>query len=177
MRRVSMDTTTTQIDQSQQVRQRALRRTIGERRRRIVRSVAVFVLVTAAIVVLVMARRDQEALAKSKRVFEFIQRSFQDKFVTAALPALLPMPTDETRDATLAMRDSICYAPAAKYQREPNRPQVAVCYHYKPLRLFLRPAGRHVVLFDGHDYSLVWMAETEVQQRAAELGIYLGPKP
>ena len=84
MRRVSMDTTTTQIDQSQQVRQRALRRTIGERRRRIVRSVAVFVLVTAAIVVLVMARRDQEALAKSKRVFEFIQRSFQDKFVTAA---------------------------------------------------------------------------------------------
>lgn len=66
------------------VADRASRRTMSEHRRRVWLNVAVFSLVTAAMVVLSMAHRDHQSVRSCQRRLELRGRNFRSYWTTAA---------------------------------------------------------------------------------------------
>jgi len=150
------------------------------RRRRVWRSLAVFVIVTAAMVVLSMAQRDYQAVQACRDRLEFTRGQLQELLAHGTVaPLELPMPGHSTEaGGTPAPRKPAedpfvaraHYFYNARYARQPDRKDpVGVCCCEAPHHLYLRPDGRHVIVFDGQRYSLGWLSEAEFQRRASAL--------
>lgn len=149
--------------------QRAGVRVMVERRRRIWRRLGLILVVTAVIVVLAQAQRDSDLLRR--------QGDHAKRGVAGALQeirASIGKPPDVLRFAQRPddRLSQYYFNPLyAEHARE-DRPAGVACLR-APLSLFLRPAGRYVVLYDGATFRVEWMTESDFQQRADGLG--LGP--
>lgn len=148
------------------------RRTMGERRRRVVRSVLTVVVVTLLLLFLSILNRDQQAIEGCRERMEYMVKVFQehrDKGLRS--PSELPMSSQDR-----GHRDEYVYN---WLYTESYRPKVGVCCCRVPhTRLFQLPR-RYVIVFDSKErkYRLEWMKETEFAARAAELGLRVSVRP
>ena len=171
------------------VTDRAAVRTMRERRRRVWRNVGVFLLVTSLMVVVSMAHRDHQAVRGCRERMTFARDRFQELLGTVEpAPDQLPLPGLEADDPTDVTRtpgeDQVLfdlrmnYLYNSDYWRQARRRRpVGVCCNREPHRLYLQANGRHVIVFDGDKYELLWMTEPEFRERAAELGFSLPEGP
>lgn len=164
---------------------RAARRTLLQRRRRVWRSLVLFVVVTAVMVLVSMAQRDYQSVRTCRQRLEYTCAELQKLLERGdKAPQSLPLPrADGGResagvnggvddDAYFTLRARYFYN--ARYGRAAAREKrVGVCCCEQPHRLYLRADGRHVIVFDGQRYDLIWMAEQEFRRQAAELGLHV----
>lgn len=166
----------------------------GVRRRRVkprrtYRSVLIFLVATAAMVLIVAANRDHDARrACHKRLTFVVQQLQMGHDRQNALPMALPLPAGRAADSARpggvdrsadplgedmpAMRNHYVYRPTVNLRGA--RP-IGICSCADRHSAMFDAAGRHVVSYDPSSgrFDLVWMDETEFQARAAELGLKL----
>lgn len=172
------------------VADRAALRAMAERRWRVWINVAAFVLATALILVLSMAQRDHESVQKCHERMDYARQQLQDLLAQGQLvPLRLPLPEGEQlpADASPAEReqreeDALSrrehYFYNMRYARSLGRSTpVGVCCCKYPHRLYLHQDGRHVIIFDGEQYELVWLTETEFRRQEKTLGFDLPTTP
>ncbi|MFH1746493.1 MAG: hypothetical protein ABIG44_05545 [Planctomycetota bacterium] len=169
---------------------RAARRRMTERRRRVWLNLLLFGVVLVVAVLLSMAQRDHQSVRSCDQRLtvtcqELQKMLAQGKVAPKNLP--LPLPGSEYGDAMLSEEEAAAddeaffvmrahYFYNAHYARQSASGQrVGVCCCANAHALYLREDGRHVVLFDGENYELVWMTEEEYQRQAAELGLCVSP--
>jgi len=146
------------------VTERVRQRTMTSRRRRFVRRVVIFAVLTAGMVLVSMAHRDAQAMAQCRGRADFIADEFSANYLDRKLPILLPH-RPEDRDWVLRHYE---YRPVNDRFFRQER-DVGVCCCQKPHRLTLRERGRHVVVFDGASFQVRWLTESEFKQQAAAL--------
>lgn len=145
---------------------RASLRTFRKRRRRVWRNVLTVLVVTALMVVLVMARRDQQDVGRCQETMRFIVRAFENPDMrSSGFPLNLPQPQS---DAAMDRSHYHYSVRNAQSMLDDDPPVGIVCCDH-PHRLFTRADGRYVVLFDGGAFRLEWLTERDFQQRAAGL--------
>jgi hypothetical protein len=154
--------------------ERVTMRTLGERRRRVLRSVLFVVVVMLVMLVLTLANRDQQSIDACKKRMEYAVATLRDhhgEFLRD--PQKFPLPLiarhfgDAWRDHVL---DNWRFSEQAAFARE-----VGVCCCERPHSpLFLAP-GRHVIIYhvDTQQYELKWMTEREFAKRAEALGLHV----
>ncbi len=150
-----------------QIAQRVRQRVARERRRRFARQVAFFVVVTAAMAFVIVVQRDtrtvREYYGRAREIARLLEQQWQQK----AIPPGELVPADPQMRRMLArFRFNTSYAVHAGPQRT-----VGVYVFAEPVRLFVRPAGRPVVVFDGRHFEARWLDEDELQRQAQALGI------
>jgi len=150
----------------QLVTQRARVRTMLGRRRRFWRRVAVFAAVTVVMVLVTLVTRDRQHRREMKEQATMIAAGLQERYeLRGHLP--LRLPDLPPQDANLHERYyfNTRYADQGKWRR-----RVGVCSLRQPLRFYVWPAGRTVVLFDGERFSAHWMSEPQFRAEAETLG-------
>lgn len=179
---------------AESVADRAAERLRARRRWRVWINVAVFVLVTVGMLFLLLVQRDSQAqrgIAECHAKLAVAREEFQKLWHTAApLPDALPLPkapppagagaTPRPANDDKILDDRLHYFYNRNYLRNywagvaADR-VVGVCCCEEPHFLFLQADGRHVILFDGQQYELRWMTESEFRQRAAALSLQQKP--
>lgn len=166
------------------------RQTVAQRRRRVWFNLMLFLVVTAGMVVLSMAQRDHAALrgtiADCRKRLEFVRDELQTLFDRTGqlAPDELPLPelaaSGQDADKTKGSLDDeefftlrTHYIYNARYAQASKRQLVGVCCCEQAHDLYLQRDRRHVLLFNGKRYEVLWMSETEFRRRAHELGFHL----
>jgi hypothetical protein len=165
-------------------------RTMAQRRRRVWRNIILMVVTSGLVLLLSVIGRDEQSLRgpiqDSYEELEYARAELQDAFDRGGLaPPRLPLPPrgELPPDASPAQRERFeeeqldrllryTYNQAHRWQGQPERPAF-VCYNQGPLDLFLREDRRHLILFDGTQYTLETLTESAFRQRAAALGVEL----
>lgn len=142
--------------------ERVTLRRFNERKRRVWRNVALFVLATTAMVVLSMAHRDSQYVRTCQANFQSAVEALKAERGQHGLPLFLPFPK-----AGRSLRNHYRYAPQ-NVDRLGLVRSVVIWYCRRPHDFFLRTSGRHVVLYDGDALTLRWLSESEFQERLAE---------
>ena len=169
-----MTNTQSHVERSSEVDRRAAARTMRTRRRRIIRNLGAFVLAVVVMVMLSLAHRDNQAVRSNRDALGHLPAAFEDALAHGGLPRKLPPPPGVSPDEATHWRDRLLYL-RGNVTKLGRHERVAVAYMDRPLSLFLRADGRHLVLFDGEHFERVWMTETELRERADELAVFLGP--
>ncbi|MBU0640499.1 MAG: hypothetical protein KKB50_16675 [Planctomycetes bacterium] len=151
--------------------ERATRRTLSHRRWRVWRMIAIFVIATATMITLSMANRDAQSVRTCQTNLRYALDVFRSEHKGKPLPWTLPMPHAE-RDL---LRSHYRYAPQNANLLDTYSP-VGICWCDQPHHLFLRPSGRHLLLFDGEEYEIRWMSEAEFRTNAARFGLNIQSK-
>jgi hypothetical protein len=159
-------------------RHRAAEREMRVRRRRVILNVIFFITATIAMLAVSLVTRDSQALKReetfSKQLVEWMNSNFRDR----PLPIEMPMPLSISEELRTSFRNRYMYLgqKAREAALKRGRPQ-AVCYPLNPMRMFLSPNGRHVVMVTEDGFESVWFSEKELEARAEELGIVLIEPP
>jgi hypothetical protein len=144
--------------------ERVRQRTMAARRRRFVRSALLFLGLAAAMVVVSLLHRDAQAVRHCRDRLEYAVRQFSADYKGRTLPLLLPHRPEEGK----WVRNHYDYRWKNDQHFGPDR-RVGVCCCKRAHRFFMRADGRHVLLFDGQDFQIVWMTEDEFRWRAEDL--------
>jgi hypothetical protein len=147
---------------------RASLRTMKQRQRRVWRNLLTFAAITALMVVLVMARRDQQDVGRCLETMRFVATALQNE---VSQPGGVPvnMPHPQTEGAMTRSHYHYSLNTARALRPEGGGPELGIACCDQPHRLFTRTDGRYVVLGDGRTFHVQWMNEDEFQRRAAEL--------
>jgi len=151
-------------------------RTLGQRRRRVWRSVLLVGALIVVMVTLSVMNRDQQAIDSCRERMEYAVREFQRQFDERGVsPAVLPLPQD-TPDAAARMREHVLYN---YLYTESALTEVGVCCCRYPHSRLFQPAGRHVITFNVKEgrYLLRWVREEEFRQQADDLGLRISIHP
>ncbi len=145
---------------------RASLRTMRQRKRRVWRNLLTVVVVTALMVVLVMARRDQQDVGRCLETMRFVVHTLESVETRRdGLPTNLPQPkSDGAMD-----RSHYHYNPRNALAIFSGGPPIGVVCCDHPHRLFTRADGRYVVLAENGALRIEWLVESEFQRRAAGL--------
>jgi len=156
------------------VRQRAAVREMTQRRRRVIMNVVFFVLATAGMLMLSLITRDSHAFKRSEAFAQELTQYLNEHYSDRRLPTEMPMPGNMSEALRESLRDRLCYL-GQKPRREAilKKTKRAVCYPVYPLRMYLRPDGRHIILATPDGFEYQWLPEAEIKQKADELGIVL----
>lgn len=142
-------------------------RTFFQRRGRLAWAMVWFVPVTAMLVVLSMLQRDVQAQRAARRQADVLASAFQADFQRlGTFP--LQMPEEAASDRTIAERYFFNFFYSSRLS---TSGRVGVCCMRVPLRLFLAPRGRFLVVFNGRTFSSEWLTELEFKAQAALLGL------
>lgn len=150
------------LETKQRVRDRLMR----ERQRRLLRNSLVVVAISGVMLYVALAQRDVQARRRIDAEGSKIAAIFQAALDEQGTPA---------RNFPVRGRDleylQQMYTINAWYpeQLQSVRP-VGVAVVREPERMYLKPLGRVVILFDGAKYSFKWMSESEYQAERATLG-------
>lgn len=141
---------------------RASLRTMQQRRRRVLRNLTTFVIITALMVVLVIARRDALDVSRCEETLQKALPALQAEYDSRrSLPFNFPHPAGES----LMPRAHYLYCPKNADARPAEVVGLVCCD--TPHRLFLRSDGRHVLMLSNEGrLALRWMTEAEYQSRA-----------
>lgn len=156
------------------VRQRAAAREMSQRRRRVIVNVVFFVVATTAMLMLSLITRDSHAFKRSEAFAQDVAQHLNENFGDRPLPHDMPMPSNMSESLRESRRNAYVYRgqPLRREAILQDRPR-AVCYPVYPLRLFLQPSGRHIILATPDGFEVLWLRERDVVNRAEELGIKL----
>lgn len=165
------------VEQATQVdpgafQRRAAQQTRRRRRRRVWLSIACYGLATAVMVFASLAHRDYRAVRSNERLMGELQALFQADYLDRPLPQKLPLDDPEGPRVDVNWRKRLCYVPQNQWRLD-ELERVAVCYNDVPLTFYVRPDGRHLILFDGREYTLEWLSEAEFRQQHDRYGIRL----
>ncbi|MFO0840522.1 MAG: hypothetical protein U1D55_18600 [Phycisphaerae bacterium] len=154
--------TTPPLDASPE--QRAGLRTMTQRRSRVIRSLVTVTIVTIGMLVLALAQRDQQAIRQCRaQVDRTIARLRHDQ-AAGHVPTTLHDPSTDDPNAP----DHFAYNPLYAQLRR-NTPLVGVACCAEPHQLYLRSAGRHLIVFDGKDFRSEWVREDQLAARLETL--------
>lgn len=146
---------------------RARLRIFIQRRRRFWRSVALFILMTTAIVLLALANRDTQKWRAVCKQAEMVAEALQDAAEEHnSLPLRLPDITTPYGAIHGKYYFNMYYASQAKWVKP-----VGVCCYKTPVRFYVRGDGRPVVLYDGEEFRAEWRTEDEFGAEAEALGL------
>ncbi len=156
-----------------EIAQRVRERVMRERRLRLIRNTVFVGLISLVMLYVALLQRDAQALrtwnAEAKRLAGFFQAEFD---LTGAPPLDFP---ENAADPNY--RGDYREFLRSRYRLNPLYPQklaairpVGVAVLNDPERMYLRPAGKIVILFDGERYSGEWMPDEEIKGRMRSLG-------
>jgi hypothetical protein len=139
-------------------------RTLAQRRRRVIRGILLFLVVSFAVVVMSAMNRDQQALDSCRERIEYAAREFQKVHdARRSPPSELPLPSA---------------APRAHYLynwlfTNSSQPEAGVACCDGPHARFWGEPIRMVIILDTRagQYRAVRMTEDEFRRRARELGL------
>jgi hypothetical protein len=158
--------------------ERVARRTLAQRRRRVLRSALIFIVITLVMLVLSILARDEQAVRACRERMEQALVTFQQHHEEwLRNPLKFPLPSVEAqlgdvwRDHVL---DNWRYTEQAAIADE-----VGVCCCERPHSRLFRPSGRYVIVFNvpRQKYELHWLNEEDFLKRANELGFRLPLRP
>ncbi len=161
---------------------RVARRTIAERRRRVLRNVATVFVITVLMVVLLVMSRDQQAINSCHGRMAFATAALQDMLGAGAVsPAELPLSDrggDPNPQSAPRANTHYFYDAFHSSRGEVGREIGVACCRFAHSQLF-RPNGRYVLSYDGaaRKYQYRWMSEVEFARLAPELGLRLPDGP
>lgn len=144
--------------------QRARLRTLRGRRRRFWRRVAILATVMVLMILVALANRDAQHLRAVRQQAGGIAAALQERY---AARGRLPLRFPDALERNLHER--YYFNPRYADQRY-WRERVGVCCLRQPLRFYVRPAGRMVVIFDGENFSAQWLSEEQFRTEAQALG-------
>lgn len=159
--------------------ERAEQRTIGKRRRRVIRSVFTVVVVTLAMVFLSALNRSVVDIRSCRERMQYAVDRFQERYdfgdrrtVAFPLPDSAADDPDSERRAQ-RLRAHVYYNPSPSDSRAGAWGEIGVCCCRRPHNRLFRPAGRHVILFNFKQvrYELRWMEEDEFAREAPRLNL------
>ncbi len=165
------------------VKQRALIRTMVQRRRRVWLNIAAILVIMALMVVLSMAVRDDQAVRGTVRDCRAALEVAGERLQVALdrgifPPPTLPLPREELpASADRAAREAaderhldrlLRYEYDPQHRRRASGGPVRVAYDLEPHGLYLQEDQRHVLLFDGTRYTVATLSEAEFQRRWPE---------
>ena len=140
-------------------------RVVSRRRRNVRRNVVVLTAMIAFTLLITLAGRDQQDVRRCRDRLERAVAILRDR-VGSGLPDDFPQPDQEQTVA------------ASHYDYRPDNlvaesllTPIAVIACDSNHGLFLDTNGRHVVLYDGKNFDIRWMTETEFQERASSIGL------
>lgn len=139
-------------------------RVAKRRRRNVRRNLGIMAAMSALMLLVTLAGRDQQDVRNCRTRLDLAVRNFREN-VAAGLPPDFP-PTE----AHAVDPSHYTYRPDNLKADAPDGPLGVSCCA-APHRLFLDTDGRHVVIYDGQAFEIRWMSETEFQQRAESLGL------
>lgn len=163
--------------------ERVAKRTVRERRGRVLRSALLFGLVTAGMALVLVVNRDNQQIRSCAARMEYavgeLQRMYDED---TRVPLQLPVPPEvatstDTRVQAPDRRSHVHYD-AFFTARLGRAPQMGVCCCVRPHTRLMLPNGRHVITFDAAQgkYAVQWMDEAEFVRRQDELGLRV-PRP
>ncbi|MDX2199833.1 MAG: hypothetical protein SF069_12795 [Phycisphaerae bacterium] len=162
-------TTTARLQGAQASRQQATRQRVSAKQWRLLRGAVLFVISLAVVLLVSMYNRDTlEVQADEARMRFWQQRFTAIQAQNDLAPMVLPLPPGQAP----SLLDGFVYTRWFDLVAL-NRGGTAVVYRREPLRFFLRPAGRHIVVFDGRKFRIEWVAERDFAERAGAYGIDL----
>lgn len=140
-----------------------------QRRRQIVRRLAVIVAVMAVLTVLALLNRDAQTMRGFRAEAEHVASAFQRALESSGVPPQR-FPELDARYAGAHGRweFNMLYTEQLRIRRP-----IGVCRLRHPVRMILRHDGYFVVLFDGRSFAAAWMTRRELEARGAELGLDL----
>ncbi len=128
----------------------------------------IFVLATGFMGYLSILNRDHQAFVADQRRMVFWRDQLNDaRQAGQQAPATLPIPRGDSK----GVRETHIYQSLYDDVQQSRRRDTAVVYRYVPVSFFLRPAGRHVLVFDGKELRIMWIPESEIDEQAAALGM------
>lgn len=145
---------------------RVLERTLRERRRRLARNIAIYGIISLAMILLAMAQRDAQTVQSAKKYAALLAESLQAEFDAEGIhPLAFP-----ELDPGLKFLGDRYYFNGLYVKDLSASSRVGVCSQRQPVSVFLRSAGRYVVLFDGQRFQNSWLSEADFHRQARELG-------
>lgn len=160
------------------VSEEAGRRALRRRQWRVWRSIALFVVVTLAMIVLSIMNRDEAAIRSCETRMEVAAEALQAMYDRGRpIPPTLPLPEDagpngERQQRVIQLRGHVYFNVFHSPHTNPAR-NVGVCCCRWPHTRLVGQSGRHVIVFDPNQqrYIVRWFDETEFEQLAPELGL------
>lgn len=136
------------------------------RRRRLLQRMALFVFVSFAMVLLAIFTRDVQARRRLHADAADVARGMQaNRERRGSLPLNLP----DTADGV--SRSDQYYLNLLYPQQLQSRKLVGVAAQRRAADMFMLPAGRAIVVFDGEQFRPRWLTEAEFAAQAGELGL------
>ena len=158
--------------------ERVARRTLAQRRRRVLASALTVILITLVMLLLTILNRDEQAVRACRERMEQALVTFQQHHEEWLRdPLKFPLPSVEAQLGDVwreHVLDNWRYTEQAAAADD-----VGVCCCERPHSRLFRPSGRHVIVFNvpGQKYGLRWMDEDDFVRRADELGFRLPVRP
>jgi hypothetical protein len=156
--------------------ERAELRTVGQRRRRVLRRVLLVAVLALAMLVLTVVNREQQAIDSCRERMEYALKVFQERYDQGLpSPTELPLPS-ESGEVGRRLREHVLYN---WFYTESARAEVGVCCCQHAHTPLFFPDGRHVIIFNVRQgrYELRWMEEDEFARRADDLGLRVRVQP
>jgi len=148
--------------------ERVRARLLRERHRRLARQIALVTLVSVGMIVVVLINRDRQAMKRSARLAHQVAAAFQEEMERSGrLPPRIPSIDSQTDEVVRQRYLFNLFYPT----QVDTQSVVGVCGPKDALQLYLRAAGRHVVLYDDGRFRAQWMPEAELRRRARSLGL------
>lgn len=148
--------------------QRAALRTMQERRARIWRRLALVAIVSAIIVALLVAQRDNQTRRHYREQLEGLQHVFEEGRARSGSPPAALGVVERDNPAW-----DLCYFNPTYVDRAARRGRSGVAAMRAPVNLIFNPDGRFLLMFDGKDYHVEWIDEAQFRAVAASLGLGL----
>lgn len=161
----NMDTEQASLSSERMIAQRARAYTLSRRRRRLVWRIALFLAVTTAMTAVAVLNRDTTQLREERKIGQRIVDLLEAETAQRGSPPLM-FPSDPS----LRLQRDRYYFNIFYAGQSAGKAQTGVCCLKEPVRFFLRPDGRMVILYDGARFSSEWMSEREFVSRARDLG-------
>ena len=140
-------------------------RVVTRRQRHVRRNVVVLIAMMAFLLLITLAGRDQQDVRRCRSSLEGAVAVLRDR-VEPGLPDDFPR-QDQEKTVAASHYD---YRPGNLVAESLVSPFALVGCN-STHSLFLDTDGRHVVLYDGKDFEIRWMTETEFRERASSIGL------
>lgn len=119
----------------------------------------------AVVVGLSIYNRDAQALRADRMRLEYwADRLRESRAHHDLAPIDLPLPAGQSPEISDAYEYTRFFD-----QQAANHGRAAVVYRREPLRLLFQRDGRHLLTFDGREFSVNWVAESEFAERLRKM--------
>lgn len=155
------------------VAEKVRRRTMVQRRRRVLLHLAAFIAVSIGMLYVVLWQRDDHAMRSITDISRAAAAAMQKQFDQSGVP-----PAEFPDLGKQYSRAAARYVMNIAYAQQLSRHKQVVVLVTARVHRFLAADGHSLVLFDGREFTERWLTVDELRANASEWGVALdGPKP